>query len=106
MREPMATRANMVQVVQILHDPSSAFLDMLLHALHKGKLCIVDVSQVRGSQALVLSGIVLQRIFEHNQRHFTEKDAKTIPPSRWSKKPSPSSARRRTRRVKGRTSPG
>ncbi|WP_367305556.1 ATP-binding protein [Alicyclobacillus acidocaldarius] len=74
-----AARANMVQVVQMLHDPSSAFLDMLLHALHQGKLCVVDVSQVRGSQALVLSGIILQRIFEHNQRHFTEKDPKTIP---------------------------
>ena len=54
-------------------------MDMLLYALAKGKLCVVDVSQMRGSQALMLSGLVLRRIFDRNQQEFTQANARTIP---------------------------
>jgi hypothetical protein len=74
-----AARANMTTVVSMLHDPNSQMLDMLLYALKAGKLCVVDVSQVRGSQALVLSGLILHKIFEHNQQQFTEANPETIP---------------------------
>jgi hypothetical protein len=62
--EMVAARANMTQIVNMLHDPSSQMLDMLLAALKAGKICVVDVSQMRGTPALVLSGLILQRIFD------------------------------------------
>ena len=76
----VAARANMTQIVNMLHDPSSQMLDMLLAALKEGKiLCVVDVSQMRGTPALVLSGLILQRIFDHNQNEFTKAEPETIP---------------------------
>jgi hypothetical protein len=77
--EMVAARANMTQIVNMLHDPSSQMLDMLLAALKEGKICVVDVSQMRGTPALVLSGLILQRIFDHNQNEFTKAEPETIP---------------------------
>ena len=54
-------------------------MDRLMHALKNGKLCMVDVSQMRGTQALVLSGLILRRIFEHNQEEFVKAQPETIP---------------------------
>lgn len=77
--EAMAARANMTSIVHMLHDKSSQFLDMLIYALKEGKLCIVDISQMRGQQGLILSGLLLRRIFEHNQQQFTAAEPETIP---------------------------
>jgi hypothetical protein len=77
--EMVAARANMATIVRMLHDPSSQMMDMLLAALRHGSLCIVDVSQMRGTPALVLSGLMLRRIFDHNQEEFTKADPQTIP---------------------------
>jgi DNA helicase HerA-like ATPase len=77
--EALAARGNMTAIVRMLHDPSSQLMDMLIRALAQGKLCVVDVSQMRGGQSLVLSGLILQRIFDRNQEEFTSADAKTIP---------------------------
>lgn len=77
--EMVAARANMTQIVRMLHDPSSQMMDMLLYALKRGKICVVDVSQMRGTPALILSGLILQRIFEHNQNEFTKAQPETIP---------------------------
>jgi hypothetical protein len=77
--EMVAARANMTQIVNMLHDPGSQMMDMLLKALKEGKICVVDVSQMRGTPALVLSGLVLSRIFDHNQNEFTKADPETIP---------------------------
>jgi hypothetical protein len=70
--EMAAARANMTTIVKMLHDPSSQMMDMLIYALKEGKLCIIDVSQLRGEPALILSGLILQKIFDHNQQEFTE----------------------------------
>ena len=70
--EMLAARANMTTIVKTLHNPSSQMLDMLLHSLREGKLCVIDVSQIRGSSALILSGLILQRIFDYNQEEFTK----------------------------------
>jgi hypothetical protein len=75
----VAARANMTQIVKMLHDPSSQMMDMLIAALKVGKICVVDVSQMRGTPALVLSGLILQRIFDHNQEEFTKAVPETIP---------------------------
>ncbi len=77
--EALAARANMTTIVNTLHDSSSQFIDMLLVALSEGKLCIVDTSQLKGEQALVLSGIILRRIFDRNQEEFTAAEPRTIP---------------------------
>jgi len=77
--EALAARANMTAVVRMLHDPSSQLMDMLVGSLAEGKLCIIDVSQMRGGQAMVLGGIILRRIFDRNQEEFTAADPKTIP---------------------------
>jgi len=77
--EAIAARSNMTVIVSSLHDPSSQFMDMLLLALSEGKLCIVDVSQLRGEQALILSGLILKRIFDRNQEQFTASEPQTIP---------------------------
>lgn len=77
--EALAARANAVRIVRALHDPSSLLLDMLMAALRDGKLCVVDVSQKSQEQALVLSGLILHRIFVHNQNEFTSAEPKTIP---------------------------
>lgn len=77
--ELYAARANLTEVVRMLHDPASSMLRMLLAALGDGKLCVVDISQMRGPQGLALSGIILDRIFEHNQIQFTAADSSTIP---------------------------
>jgi hypothetical protein len=77
--ESLAARSNMTSIVRMLHDKSSQLMDMLVHALSEGKLCVIDVSQMRGGQSLVLSGLILRRIFDRNQQEFTAADPKTIP---------------------------
>lgn len=77
--EALAARSNMTAIVKMLHDRSSQLMDMLIHALSEGKLCIIDVSQMRGGQSLVLSGLILRRIFDRNQQEFTSATPKTIP---------------------------
>ena len=77
--EALAARGNMTAIVRMLHDKSSQLLDKLMTALAEGKLCVVDVSQMRGGQALALSGLLLRRIFERNQQEFTKAEPKTIP---------------------------
>src|SRR5207237_2400321 len=77
--EAIAARSNMTAIVRMLHDKGSQLMDKLMYALSQGKLCVIDVSQMRGGQALILSGLVLRRIFDRNQQEFTEATPKTIP---------------------------
>jgi len=77
--EALAARGNMTAIVRMLHDRSSQLMDMLVYALSEGKLCVIDVSQMRGGQSMVLSGLILRRIFDRNQQEFTSADPKTIP---------------------------
>lgn len=77
--EMVAARANMTIITRMLHDPSSQMMDMLIAALREGRICVVDVSQMRGTPALVLSGLILRRIFDHNQQEFTKAAPETIP---------------------------
>lgn len=77
--EALAARGNITSIVRTLHDKSSQLMDMLFTALSSGKLCIVDVSRMRGSQSLILSGLILRRIFDRNQEEFTQAEPKTIP---------------------------
>ena len=77
--EVFAARANLTRIVNMLHDPASRLMDALLAALREGKLCVVDVSQLRGHPALILSGLILRRIFDRNQEEFTKESPQSIP---------------------------
>jgi uncharacterized protein len=77
--EQNAAISNMVRVVRELHDPNSQLLRALKEALQAGKLCVVDISQMRGPQGLKLAGIILADIFAHNQEQFTASRPRTIP---------------------------
>jgi uncharacterized protein len=77
--EALAARANMTEIVRTLHDKSSQLWHKLMLALSEGKLCIIDVSQMRGKQSLILSGLILRKIFDNNQQEFTSAEPKTIP---------------------------
>ena len=77
--EALAARANSTTIVRMLHDPSSQLMDMLIAGLEEGKLCVIDLSQLRGGQALILSGLILRRIFDRNQEEFTAAEPRTIP---------------------------
>ena len=77
--EAVAARSNMNTIVAMLHDPSSQMMDLLMRALKDGKLCVVDISQMRGEQGFALAGIILRRIFAHNQDEFIKAQPQTIP---------------------------
>jgi DNA helicase HerA-like ATPase len=77
--EALAARSNMTTIVRLLHDRSSQLMDRLIQSLAAGKLCVIDVSQMRGGQSLILSGLILRRIFDRNQQEFTAAEPNTIP---------------------------
>lgn len=77
--EALAARGNMTAIVSMLHDSTSQLMDLLMSALKDGKLCVIDVSQMRGGQSLVLSSLILRKIFSHNQEQYTEAQPQTIP---------------------------
>ena len=77
--EAIAARSNMNVIVRMLHEKDSKVMDMLLEALRNGKLCVLDISQMRGKQAFILSSLILRQIFNINQEEFTKKEPKTIP---------------------------
>ena len=77
--EAVAARSNMTLIVNMLHDKRSQLMDLLIAALQAGRLCVVDISQMRGAQSLVLSGLILRRIFDRNQDQFVSAAPQTIP---------------------------
>ena len=77
--EAFAARANMTAIVTSIHDKSSRLMERLLDALSKGMICVIDVSRMRGEQSLIMSGLILRRIFDHNQDEFTKAEPNTYP---------------------------
>ena len=78
-QQTYAIIANMVRVVDALHDPASQLLRALKTALAAGKLCVVDISQLRGQRGLHLASIVLADIFAHNASEFTKESPRILP---------------------------
>lgn len=77
--EALAARSNMVTIVRMLHDRHSRLMDLLFEALRQGKICIIDVSQLRGGPSRILSGVILRRIFDRNQDEFVSARPETVP---------------------------
>lgn len=69
--EIAAARSNMFGVVRLLHDPHSHLLAGTLAALQQGAVVVVDISLLSTGAGNMLAGLVLRRIFSHNQENFT-----------------------------------
>jgi hypothetical protein len=69
--EIAAARSNMNGVVRLLHDPGSKLLSGTLEALSKGYVVVVDISLLSSSAGNMMAGLLLRRIFSHNQENFT-----------------------------------
>ncbi len=72
-------RANMTKIINMLHESNSHFYQALKSALADGKLCIVDISMMRGKSSLILAGLILRNLFNHNAQEFTKKESRSIP---------------------------
>lgn len=71
--------SNMNKIVRTLHDSSNKLFDALKQALSNGCLCVIDMSQMRGKSALILSSLIVRNIFNHNSEEFTKKNSMAIP---------------------------
>jgi DNA helicase HerA-like ATPase len=69
--EIAAARSNMYGVVRTLHDPNSLVLSGTLAALQRGGVVVIDISLLNSGAGNMLAGLVLRRIFSHNQENFT-----------------------------------
>lgn len=73
--EIAAARSNMNGVVGTLHDESSKLLTGSLEALARGCVVVVDISLLSSSAGNMLAGLLLRKIFSHNQENFTGGEA-------------------------------
>lgn len=69
--EIAAARSNMYGVVRTLHDPKSRVLSGTLEALQRGGIVVIDISLLSSGAGNMLAGLILRRIFSHNQENFT-----------------------------------
>lgn len=66
-----AARSNMFGVVRLLHDPNSRVLSGTLASLERGAVVVLDISLLSSAAGNMLAGLILRRIFSHNQENFT-----------------------------------
>jgi hypothetical protein len=69
--EIAAARSNMYGVVRALHDPNSRVLSGALEGLRNGCVVVIDISLLSSAAGNMLAGLLLRRIFSHNQENFT-----------------------------------
>jgi len=66
-----AAKSNMYGIVRSLHDPSSTVLSGTLGALRRGSIVVLDISLLSSGAGNMLAGLLLRRVFAHNQENFT-----------------------------------
>jgi len=69
--EIAAARSNMFGVVRLLHDPHSRLLAGTIEALARGCIVVIDLSLLSSGAGNTLAGLLLRRLFSHNQENFT-----------------------------------
>ena len=67
-----AARSNVYRVVKMLHNPKSTLIDNMLQSLRGGKLVIVDISLLGAKSGEAIAGLLMRKIFSHNQEQFTD----------------------------------
>jgi hypothetical protein len=61
----------MVSIIQRLHSDEAALQELVLRMLAEGMIVIVDISLISGMTGMQISGLLLKKIFDHNQWAFT-----------------------------------
>jgi hypothetical protein len=79
--EIAAAKSNMSGVVRALHDPNSRVLSGTFDALARGSIVVVDISLLSSAAGNMLAGLILRRIFNHNQENFTAGSQQPIIPA-------------------------
>lgn len=69
--EIAAARSNMRNIVNHLHDPNSQLVQGMLSALKEGLIVIIDISLLSSTAGNNIAGLLMRRIFNHNQENFT-----------------------------------
>ena len=69
--EAAAIRSNLTTIINRLHNPDGELQRQILELLAKGMIVVVDLSLLSSKIGLQVSGLLLKRIFDHNQRSFT-----------------------------------
>lgn len=69
--EIAAARSNMNNIVRLLHNPASQLLSGTLQALTEGHIVVIDISLLSSTAGNTIAGLILRRIFSHNQENFT-----------------------------------
>jgi hypothetical protein len=62
---------NLIPIIHSLHDPDSNLQHNVHRLLRDGRIVIVDISLVSGRIGLQVAGLLLNNIFNNNQRNFT-----------------------------------
>ena len=66
-----AIKNNLVPVIRSLHDHNSRMIEGIKHHLKKGHIVIVDISLLSSGASNEICGIILNEIFNENQRTFS-----------------------------------
>ncbi|HEM55327.1 MAG TPA: ATP-binding protein [Thermodesulfobium narugense] len=61
---------NLVGPIRKLHDPDSKLLNIIIKAMKKDEVVILDISLLDSDTALKLSSIIVKHIFNKNQENF------------------------------------
>jgi len=69
--EVAAAKSNMYNVVSHLHDDSSQLINGTLEALKAGLVVIIDISLLSSTAGYNIAGLLMRKIFNHNQENFT-----------------------------------
>ena len=69
--ELTAAKSNMYNVVNHLHDPNSQLITGTLKALRDGMIVVVDISLLSSTAGRNIAGLLMRKIFNHNQENFT-----------------------------------
>ena len=69
--EIAAAKSNMYFVVNHLHDSKSQFIADAMDSLMKGYCVVVDISLLSSSAGYNIAGLLMRKIFNHNQFNFT-----------------------------------
>lgn len=66
-----AIKNNMVPIIRSLHDKNSRMIEGIKHHLKKGHIVVIDVSLLATGASNEICGIILNEIFNENQRTFS-----------------------------------
>lgn len=69
--EIAAAKSNAFALINRLHDPNSILLDYVIDALQEGRIVIVDISLLSSSAGYEVAALLMRKIFQFNQEHFT-----------------------------------